>query len=174
VLWLIDDNPAATKNLRDYASRSGADLSRIIFSPRSSYAEYRASLRLANVFLDTYPYNCGSTTNDVVQARLPIVTVGGDTMVSRMGTSILQALNLPQLIAADLNDYENRVVQLAEGKINLPQEAFNPQTVLKLTRQMVRSLESGLLQLYEQRGYRLTTDHKVCATQSFHSVVSSL
>ena len=173
VLWLIDDNPATTKNLRDYASHAGADLSRMIFSPRSSYAEYRASLRLANVFLDTYPYNCGSTTNDVIQACLPIVTVGGETMVSRMGTSILQALNLPELIATDLDDYENRVVQLAEGKISVAEQAFNPQTMLRLTRQMVRSLESGLLRLCEQRGYRLAADQKVCSTHSFHSVVSS-
>ncbi len=167
VLWLIDDNPAATKNLRDYASRAGADLSRLIFSPRSSYAEYRASLHLADVFLDTYPYNCGSTTNDVIQARVPIVTVGGDTMVSRMGTSVLRALNLPELIASDLNDYENRVVQLAQGQIKLSEEAFDSKAVLGLTRKMVRSLEKGLLQLCEQRGYQLTADQKVCSIHSF-------
>lgn len=158
VLWLIDDNPAATKNLRDYANRAGADLSRIIFTPRTSYAEYRASLRLANVFLDTYPYNCGSTTNDVIQARLPIVTVGGDTMVSRMGSSILQALHLPQLVASDLDDYENRVVQLALGQITVSEENFRPQAILKITRQMVRSLENELTQLWERRGYSLPTD----------------
>lgn len=152
VLWLIDDNPATTKNLRDYASRAGADLSRIIFSPRTSYAEYRASLRLANVFLDTYPYNCGSTTNDVIQAGVPIVTVGGDTMVSRMGVSVLTALNLPELIAVDLADYEERVVQLARGQITIPKDAFSPTTILKLTKRMVRSLENGLLQMCAQRG----------------------
>ena len=150
VLWLIDDNPAATKNLLDYASSTGADLGRIIFSPRTGYAEYRASLRLADVFLDTYPYNCGSTTNDVIQACLPIVTVGGDTMVSRMGTSILNALNLPELIAFDLNDYENRVVKLAHGEIKIPVDAFNPQKVRDATRRMVHSLELGLLRLFEQ------------------------
>jgi predicted O-linked N-acetylglucosamine transferase (SPINDLY family) len=153
VLWLIDDNPAATKNLRDYASRAGADLHRIVFSPRSGYAEYRAGLRVADVFLDTYPYNCGSTTNDVIQARLPIVTVGGDTMVSRMGTSILRTLNLPELIANDLDDYENRVVQLAQGQINLPADAFSPHKILNATRRMVRSLEHELLQRFERRGY---------------------
>ena len=161
VLWLIDDNPAATKNLRDYASVAHADLSRIIFTPRSSYAEYRASLRLANVFLDTYPYNCGSTTNDVIQARLPIVTVGGDTMVSRMGTSILRALNLPELIASDLDDYENRVVQLARGEIKISQEAFSQDKVLNVTRQMVRSLENGLLKLCEQHGKIAGTDRNI-------------
>lgn len=153
VLWLIDDNPAATKNLREYASLANADLSRIIFSPRTSYAEYRASLRLANVFLDTYPYNCGSTTNDVIQAQIPIVTVGGDTMVSRMGTSVLQALNMPELITASLDDYENRVVQLAMGEIRISKEAFSPEKVLQATKQMVRSLEIGLLKLCELRGY---------------------
>ncbi len=158
VLWLIDDNSAATKNLRDYASRANADLSRIIFSPRTSYAEYRASLRLANVFLDTYPYNCGSTTNDVIQAQIPIVTVGGDTMVSRMGTSVLQALNVPELITSNLDEYENRVVQLANGEITISKGIFNPDKVLEATRRAVRSLESGLLDLCKQRGYASDID----------------
>jgi predicted O-linked N-acetylglucosamine transferase (SPINDLY family) len=74
-------------------------------------------------------------------------------MVSRMGTSVLQALNMPELITASLDDYENRVVQLAMGEIRISKEAFSPEKVLQATKQMVRSLEIGLLKLCELRGY---------------------
>jgi predicted O-linked N-acetylglucosamine transferase (SPINDLY family) len=85
VLWIIDDNLTTTANLKAHATAANADLSRIQFTPRTTHIEYKAKLRLADVFLDTFPYNCGSTANDVVQAGVPIVTMSGRTMVSQMG-----------------------------------------------------------------------------------------
>jgi predicted O-linked N-acetylglucosamine transferase (SPINDLY family) len=89
VLWLIDDNATTTANLKAHAQAAVADVERIVFTPRSSHQEYRAKLKLADVFLDTFPYNCGSTTNDVINAGVPLVTMSGRTMVSRMGASVL-------------------------------------------------------------------------------------
>ena len=114
VLWIIDDNPTTTANLKAHAVAANADLHRIHFTPRTTHIEYRAKLRLADVFLDTFPYNCGSTTNDVVQAGVPIVTMSGRTLVSRMGGSILQSLGLSQLIAANLADYKTKIAELAD------------------------------------------------------------
>ena len=114
VLWIIDDNPTTTANLKTHAVAANADLNRIHFTPRTTHIEYRAKLRLADVFLDTFPYNCGSTTNDVVQAGVPIVTISGKTLVSRMGGSILQYLGLSQLIAANLADYKTKIAELAD------------------------------------------------------------
>ena len=114
MLWIIDDNPTTTANLKAHAVASNADLGRIHFTPRTTHIEYKAKLRLADVFLDTFPYNCGSTTNDVVQAGVPIVTMSGRTLVSRMGGSILQSLGLSQLIASNLAEYKIKIAELAD------------------------------------------------------------
>ena len=114
VLWLVDDNPATTANLKSFIYRSGAPQDRIVFTPRGHYEEYRQRLKLADVFLDTFPYNCGSTTNNVVQAGLPMVTMYGKTMVSRMGLSILSSLGLSHLCVDNTADYQMRVKDIAQ------------------------------------------------------------
>jgi predicted O-linked N-acetylglucosamine transferase (SPINDLY family) len=117
VLWIIDDNPTTTANLKAHAVAANADLNRIQFTPRTTHIEYKAKLKLADVFLDTFPYNCGSTTNDVVQAGVPIVTMSGRTLVSRMGGSILRATGKSgDLIANSYIDYKDKIKALsAEG-----------------------------------------------------------
>lgn len=115
ILWLIDDNPTTTANIKKYANSANADLSRIIFTPRADLQEYKTKLKLADVFLDTFPYNCGSTTNDVIQARLPMVTMSGRTMVSRMGGSILSQLGFADLICATPEEYIKKTVFIAEN-----------------------------------------------------------
>lgn len=112
VLWLIDDNPLTTANLRKHAQKNNVDLERVIFSPRTGHDEFCARLKLCDVYLDTYPYNCGSTTNDVVQAGVPLVTKYGRTMVSRMGLSILSSLNAGAYAQSDIQGYENMVYAL--------------------------------------------------------------
>jgi predicted O-linked N-acetylglucosamine transferase (SPINDLY family) len=115
MLWIIDDNPTTTANLKAHAVAAKADLKRIQFTPRATHIEYKAKLRLADVFLDTFPYNCGSTTNDVVQAGVPIVTMSGRTLVSRMGGSILQATGKSaDLIANSHGDYIAKIKTLSE------------------------------------------------------------
>jgi predicted O-linked N-acetylglucosamine transferase (SPINDLY family) len=115
VLWIIDDNPTTTANLKAHAVAANADLNRIQFTPRTTHIEYKAKLRLADVFLDTFPYNCGSTTNDVVQAGVPIVTMSGRTLVSRMGGSILQATGKSADLIANLyGDYIVKIKTLSE------------------------------------------------------------
>jgi len=69
---------------------------------------------LADVFLDTFPYNCGSTTNDVVQAGVPIVTMSGRTLVSRMGGAILESLGLSQLVVPNHDDYKEKIITLSD------------------------------------------------------------
>lgn len=149
VLWLTDDNPVATKNLRQVAADAHADLSRIIFSPRVAHDEFRAYLTLAHVFLDTYPYNCGSTANDVIQAQVPLVTVSGRTLVSRMGGSILKSMNRPELIATSLEDYADRVVQLYTGALEFDHYTPKPP---EARHDLVRSMEAGLRALACEAG----------------------
>jgi predicted O-linked N-acetylglucosamine transferase (SPINDLY family) len=72
---------------------------------------------LADVFLDTYPYNCGSTSNDVVHAGLPLITMAGQTLVSRMGQSLLNELGRQSMVVCGYKDYEKKVVQLSRLKV---------------------------------------------------------
>ena len=113
VLWLVDDNPATTANLKSFIYRHLADVNRIVFTPRAHYDEYKQRLKIADVFLDTFPYNCGSTTNNVVQAGLPMVTMHGKTMVSRMGLSILSSVGLSHYCVSSLEEYVERVKEIA-------------------------------------------------------------
>ncbi len=115
VLWLLDDNTWATTALRAHAVATGLDPARLIFSGRSTHAEYREKLTLADVYLDTYPYNAGSTARDVLDAQVPLVTLAGRTPVSRMAGGLLQAAGLGDLIAATWEGYEDLAVALAQS-----------------------------------------------------------
>jgi predicted O-linked N-acetylglucosamine transferase (SPINDLY family) len=106
ILWLIDDNAATTRNLREIATSKHSDLNRIVFSLRSSHPEYVAKLALADVFLDTFPYNCGSTSNDVISVGVPLLTMQGNTMVSKMGSSILSSSQQTNTIVDSFEKYK--------------------------------------------------------------------
>lgn len=112
VLWLIDDNTETTANLRAHARRAGVDPRRLVFASRCDHAHFCARLRLADVYLDTYPYNCGSTSRDVINAGVPLVSLYGQTMVSRMGLSILQSVGCAHLATSSLADYEDKVLEV--------------------------------------------------------------
>ena len=119
VLWLLDDNPWATAQLQQRAKEAGAPLSRIVFAPRCTYAEYRSRLTLADLYLDTYPYNAGSTARDVFDARLPMVTLSGKTFVSRMAGSMLHAAGLDELCTSSHAEYERAINQLVRQPAQL-------------------------------------------------------
>lgn len=116
VLWLIDDNPTTTENLKKHAKLANVNLSNIIFSSRTSHKEFCARLKLCDVYLDTFPYNCGSTTNDVVRAGVPIVSRFGKTMVSRMGLSILTSKGQIELASITNEDYLCKIKLLNDTK----------------------------------------------------------
>lgn len=121
LLWLIDDNPTTTENLKNHARLANVDLSKIKFSARTGHSEFNARLKLCNVFLDTFPYNCGSTSNDVIRANIPLATLYGRTMVSRMGLSISKSCGSTHLISVDTDEYFEKIVNFKMNKI----EKFN-------------------------------------------------
>ena len=112
VLWLIDDNEASTANLSARAAEAGVDVSRIHFSPRTTHSEFCGRLKLADVFLDTYPYNCGSTSNDVINAGIELVTMSGRSLVSRMGLSLLKTQKKYISINKSLKSYELKIINV--------------------------------------------------------------
>ncbi len=138
VLWLIDDNEVGTRNLRHAALEAGVATERLIFMPRVAHGDFCSRLKLADVYLDTYPYNCGSTSNDVIAAGLTLVTRYGRTMVSRMGLSLLQAVQAPQTAVTTQQDYEDKVLEVylkkKAGAITAHYQwdaRFNPQPALE-------------------------------------------
>ena len=115
VLWLLADNPWVQANLQQAARSQGVDPSRLVFAPRAQPADYLARLRLVDLFLDTFPYNAGTTANDVLFMGSPLLTLSGRSFVSRMAGSLLTAVGLPDLIAQDAAEYERKAVQIGRN-----------------------------------------------------------
>jgi len=113
VLWLLAGSGAVERNLRHEAQDRGVAPERLIFAPRAPYDEYMARFRLADLFLDTLPFNGCTTASDALWNGLPLVTASGETFVSRMAGSILRAAGLPDLVAGSLAEYEALALKLA-------------------------------------------------------------
>jgi len=113
VLWLVSDHESVRNNLRANAERLGVDPDRLLFAGRVSPAAYLARYQVADLFLDTIPFNAGTTASDALWAGLPLLTCAGHTFSSRMAGSLLMAVDLPQLITYDLQEYEDKAVYLA-------------------------------------------------------------
>jgi len=116
IICLIDDSKAGTSNLRAQAVKHGISQDQLIFLPRTPHANFCGLLALMDVYLDTFPYNCGSTTNDVIHAGIPLVSLHGKTMVSRMGLSVLTSLGMGENATQSFEDYEEKVVDIALQK----------------------------------------------------------
>jgi protein O-GlcNAc transferase len=119
VLWLFESNPMAAGNLRTEAERRGVSGDRIVFAPRMAAPEHLARHRLADLFLDTGPYNAHTTASDALWAGLPLVTCRGATFASRVAASLLRAVGLPELITDSLADYEALALELANDPVRL-------------------------------------------------------
>jgi predicted O-linked N-acetylglucosamine transferase (SPINDLY family) len=114
VLWLIGDNPTACENLRAQAQRMGVQGSRLVFAERVPAQDYLARYRVADLFLDTLPYNAGTTASDALWVGVPVLTCMGQSFASRMAASLLQALGLPELITTSSQAYEEQAITLAK------------------------------------------------------------
>ncbi len=141
VLWLMDDNEKTTAELKRKLKQIGVAAHQVQFSPRTSYQEYLARLHVADVFLDSYPYNCGSTTHDVLNCSLPMVTLSGKTMVSRMGRSMLSSLGLQELIANSFSEYVDITLKIAKDS--------------DYQKELVKSVKSSMLR--KQKNPKLLT-----------------
>jgi len=113
VLFLYADNPEVQQNLRKEASLRGIDPERLVFGGRIERSLYLARYRVADLFLDTFPYNAGTTASDALWSGLPVLTLMGESMASRMAASLLHGLDLCELITTTPADYEALAVALA-------------------------------------------------------------
>ncbi len=113
VMWLLADNVWAHQNMRARATAHGLDPNRLIFTERVSPPDYLGRLALADLFLDTFPYNAGTTASDALRMGLPVVTLSGKTFAARMAGSLLNAIGLDWGVTGSLSEYIDKAVEAA-------------------------------------------------------------
>jgi predicted O-linked N-acetylglucosamine transferase (SPINDLY family) len=116
LLWLLGGSAAVENNLRREAEARGVPPQRLIFAPRLGYSGYLRRYQLADLFLDTAPFNAGATASDALWAGLPLITCSGEAFAGRMAASLLHAVGLPELVTSSLEDYERMALALAPDR----------------------------------------------------------
>ena len=119
VLLLLADNESVERNLKNAAVLRDVAADRLIFGKRMSLPDYLARYRTADLFLDTRPYNAGTTASDALWAGLPVLTCMGEAFASRVAASLLTAIGLPELITTTQQQYEALAIELATHSIKL-------------------------------------------------------
>jgi predicted O-linked N-acetylglucosamine transferase (SPINDLY family) len=112
----LEGNAAAVRNLRREADQRGIAPERLVFAARLKPEDHLARHRLANLFLDTLPYNAHTTASDALWAGLPVITCLGSTFAGRVAASLLHAVGLPELVTHSLADYEATAFTLASDQ----------------------------------------------------------
>ena len=115
VLWLLEDNPTAAKNLQQAVRDRGGDPNRLVFAQRMPLAEHLARHRQADLFLDTLPCNAHTTASDALWAGLPVLTMAGEAFAGRVSASLLKTMDLPELIASTQAEYEKCAISIAQN-----------------------------------------------------------
>ncbi len=115
VMWVMADNEWSRGNMSARMAAAGIDLSRLIFAGRVDPPQYLSQLRCADLFLDTFPYNAGTTASDALRMGLPMVTLSGQSFVGRMAGSLLHAIGKEQGIVGSYEEYVERAVFLANN-----------------------------------------------------------
>jgi len=165
VLWLSVRNATASSNLRKEALMRGIDPERLIFAERMLLLpDHLARHRLADLFLDTLPYNAHTTASDALWAGLPVLTCLGETFAGRVAASLLNAIRLPELITTTLDDYEQMAIdlaihpeKLAAIKRKLAENRLT--TPLFDTRLFTKHIEAAYVAMYERHQAGLAPDH---------------
>ena len=116
VLWLIDDNPESRAALSERWAARGLAADRLIFAARVDPDRYRARLALADLFLDTSPYNAGTIASDALRMGLPLLTLRGTAFAARMASSLLTAVGLMECIASTMDDYVGRAITFGQDR----------------------------------------------------------
>ena len=164
MLIVYANNETSKVNLSEEIKHRGVDPSRLIFGDSLPKPKYLARYRTADLFLDTHPYNAGTTASDALKMGLPMITYLGNCYQARMGASIVSAINLPELITHSLEEYEALAIELATHPEKMQaikdKLASNLSTApLYNTKLFVKNLESAYTTMYERHHEGLDPDH---------------
>ncbi|HKM70767.1 MAG TPA: tetratricopeptide repeat protein [Stellaceae bacterium] len=154
VLWLLDDNPWAKANLAREARTRGVPPGRLVFARRLPPPEHLARHRVADLFLDTLPYNAHTTASDALWAGLPVLTCSGDTFAGRVAGSLLRAVELGELVTTSLDEYEALALRLAHepevlARLRTPIAQNRLTHPLFNTARFTRNIEAAYRQMWE-------------------------
>ena len=121
VLWIFKTNDTAVENLKKEAKLRGINSARLVFADFLPVEEHLKRIQLADLFLDTLPFNAHTTASDALRVGLPVLTQMGESFSSRVAGSLLNAVNLNELITTNKDDYESLAINLAKNPEKLSQ-----------------------------------------------------
>jgi protein O-GlcNAc transferase len=155
VLWLLDSNPYATANLKREAEDRGVAAERLVFGRHLAYGDHLARFAVADLFLDTFPYNAHTLASDALWGGCPVVTCSGRTFPSRVAGSLLRSVGLPELVCGSLTEYEKLALTLARntGRLGGIRQALQTARLgapVFDTRRFTRHLEAAFEIMWEQ------------------------
>ena len=155
VLWLLGHAHGVREHLRREAVSRGIDPARLVFAERLAYPEHLARLALADLFLDTLPFNGGTTASDALWAGLPVLTCAGASYAGRMAGSLLRAVGLPELVTTTLAHYESLAARLLAAPAVLAEcrarlVAGRRSSLLFDTRRFTAHLEAAYLEMWRR------------------------
>jgi predicted O-linked N-acetylglucosamine transferase (SPINDLY family) len=171
VLLLLAANDTVKSNLRREAVLSRVDPDRLVFGDRLPMPEYLARYRAADLFLDTLPYNAGTTASDALWAGLPVLTCAGEAFAGRVAASLLTGIGMPELIASTQEQYENLAVALAaqpERLARIKQRLGDARHTAPLfnTPLFTRTLEAAYVAIYDRYQAGLPPQHVAAEARS--------
>src|SRR5262249_10915074 len=119
VLWVLGPSTRAVNNLVREARARGVGSEQLVFADHIPYAEHLSRIPHADLFLDTLPFNGGTTASDFLWMGVPVLTCAGRSFAARMAASLLHAVNLRELVTASLDDYERVARDFARNRERL-------------------------------------------------------
>jgi predicted O-linked N-acetylglucosamine transferase (SPINDLY family) len=163
-LLVYADSESVRLNLTKEIERRGVNSGRLIFADRLKRDEYLARYRIADLFLDTSPYNAGTTASDALWAGLPVLTFLGQSFSARMCGSLLNAIGLPELVASSQKEYEDLAISIGKDPVRiavLKNKLVENRLTTPLfnTKLFTKNLESAYKKSYERYQSSLAPEH---------------
>jgi len=165
ILWFPGTSSLAITNLKKECIALGMDENRLVFSSIEQFREdHHAKIRLADIFLDCFPYGAQSTASDFLRSGIPVITLRGSSFSNQVASSLLINLNLPELITSSELDYTNLAIKFAENPKYLKEIKMklianvNTSSIYNI-KEYVSSIESGYIQVYNRYHDDLFPDH---------------
>lgn len=179
VLWLLTATKATNERLRGFAADRGIGAERIIFAEKLRNAEHLARYPLADLFLDSFPYGAHTTASDALWMGVPIVTLQGRSFSTRVCSSLLEAAEMGELVAHDLNEYIDLVCSLARDKARMVDlrnrlRQGRDRSILFDTRRLASSLEQAYFAMRERHARGLTPRPDLRNLALYHEIGSTL
>ena len=154
-LWILSEDINISKNLKNEARLRGIDFNRIVFAERIKMNEHLARQKVADLFIDTFPYTGHTTASDALWVGLPVLTRIGKSFASRVSASLLNAIDLSELVTNSEKEYEDLAIELATNSPKLKELKNklknNKNTKLLFNTQVfARNIEKAYLLMYER------------------------